>query len=112
MSSTRGERFSLAESFRHVDGGEPGFYQAGPSCDGEFCRAQTEGMAAVRVEMNLRGDADFSQRDVVGERVVDVVDMIVFGLQEEGGWGLRGDVEIWIEAENWISAWWNVDYEF
>jgi hypothetical protein len=64
-------------------------------------------MVAFRVEMNLGGDADLSQCDGVGERVIDVVDVIVFGLEQEG-WGcLLGDMEIRIQAEDWIGAGWN-----
>ena len=46
--------------------------------------AQAEGVAALGVEVKLRGDAGLLQGDIVGERLLDGVDVIVLGLQQKG----------------------------
>ena len=62
--------------------------RAGPIGDGKLGGAEAEGVAALGVEMHLDGDAGVLEGDVVEERVVDAVDMVVFVLEEEGGWGV------------------------
>ena len=77
---------------RHADGGEPGFEELGPFADGEFGGAESEGMAALGVEMHLDGDAGVLERDVVDEGLIDAVDVVILILEDEGGRRLRGEM--------------------
>ena len=63
MASLRGCRWRAAR-----------FRRAGPGDDTEFGAAESEGMSAVCIELHFDGDARVLERDVVDERVVDVVE--------------------------------------
>lgn len=56
-------------------------------------------MSTLRVEMHLGGHSRVLQRDVIRERLVDAVHVIVLVLQEKRGWGGRGDLEVGVQGE-------------
>ncbi len=78
---------------------QPGLDELGPGGDGEFGAAESEGVSAVGVEMHFDGNAGVFERDVIDERVVDVILRVVFGLQQKGGRRVVGDGHIGIEGE-------------
>lgn len=56
-------------------------------------------MDALRVEMHLNRDVGVLESEVIGERTLYVSHSIVLGLNEEGRWGLAGDVDIGIKRQ-------------
>ena len=61
-------------------------------------------MSAVCIELHFDGDARVLERDVVDERVVDVVDVVVLSLQQEGGRRLAGDVNLRVQFDPILEA--------
>ena len=59
-------------------------------------------MPALRIQMHLYGNTRLLKRNVIGKRVVDIVYMIILGLEQERRWSLRADVRanIRIQVEN------------
>lgn len=55
-------------------------------------------MTALGVEMEFRGNASIFQSDVVGERIVDAVDVVILSLQQERGRGLAGDRDFGVQG--------------
>src|ERR1700683_1002779 len=81
------------------DGAEPGFDEGGPVGDGLRRWAEAEGVAAVGKDMQFGGDAGFFEGDEIDEGIVDAVDRVIFGLEDEGWRRVAGGVDIWIEFE-------------
>jgi hypothetical protein len=65
---------------RHADRPQPRLQEMGPSRDGRIVRPEAERMAALREDVQLRGDAGLLERRVVDERVLDRIDGIVLRL--------------------------------
>lgn len=88
-----------------AEGGEPGFDDGGPVGGGEGRGAEAEGVAAVGIDVEFGGDAGAFEGGEVGESVFDAVDVVVFILEEEGGWGLGGDVgaDVGVEGEGVVG---------
>ncbi len=58
---------------------------------GNFVRPQPEGVPALRVQMHFHRNPGVLQRDVINQRVVDAVHVIILGLQQKGRRRLAGD---------------------
>src|SRR6185437_9197089 len=84
---------------RHADKGEPCVDELRPGGYGELSAAEAEGVASFGVEVELGGDAGVAKRDVVRERIVDVVDVIVFVLEKEGWRCVARDMKVGTEHE-------------
>jgi hypothetical protein len=56
-------------------------------------------MAALRIQMHLHGNAGVLERDVVRQRVVYVVHVVILSLQQERRRRLAGDMEIGVQRK-------------
>src|SRR5690348_13000357 len=59
--------------------------------------AEAERMSAIRIEMHLGGDVCVLERDVIHERLVDIIDAIGLRLEEESRRRVSRHVDIRIE---------------
>lgn len=71
---------------------EPGFGQRGPVGDGEICRTQAVAVAALGEDVQLGWNLCLLQCLEVDQGVL-FVDGIVFGLEQERGWCVRGGID-------------------
>ena len=78
----------------NVDGAEPVFYAIGPGGDGEFGdAAEAVAVAAFGVEVEFGGDFGLFEGEEIGGGVF-YVDWVVFCLNDEGGRGLGGGMDV------------------
>ena len=56
-------------------------------------------MSTVRIQMHLYGDSDVLERDVVNERLVYIVHVVILRLKQERRRGLLGDMDIRISTQ-------------
>lgn len=54
-------------------------------------------MPAVSIQMHLHGNPSLLQRNVIRQRVVNIVHMIIFRLQQERRRRLTSDWDFWIQ---------------
>ena len=54
-------------------------------------------MATLRVQMHFHGNASIFERDVVSQRVVHAVFVVILSLQQECRGRLAGDRNFWIQ---------------
>src|SRR2546423_9255686 len=83
----------------HPDGAQPLLDQLRPYSDGILGAPQPERMPPVGIQMHLRWNAGILQRDVVHQRLVDVVHAVRLGLEPEPWRRVAGDVNVRIEPE-------------
>ena len=50
-------------------------------------------------KMHLHGHAGVLQRDMVDQRLVDAIDVVILRLQQERGWRLTGDMNVRVQLE-------------
>ncbi len=71
---------------------------------GNLLWPQAEAVAALRVQVHLRGNAGLLQCDVIGQRLLHAVDVIVFGHQQKGRRRIGGDVDVRAQAQVGLVA--------
>src|SRR4051812_49388954 len=76
---------------------EPLLDQLRPFGDRILRPSQSKSMPAIAIEMHLRRNAGVLERHVIHERLVHVVYAIRLRLEQERGWCVAGDVNVWIE---------------
>jgi len=67
----------------HSDRRQPRLHQLRPSGYRKLRASQTKRMAALRIQMHLHGNAGVLQSNVVSERVVYVIHMVILSLQQK-----------------------------
>lgn len=90
--------------WKHSDRSQPRIYQLRPCRNGKLRAPQPKRMAALRIQMHLHGNAGALERDVVRQRVVYVVHVIILSLQQERRRRLAGDVEIGVQRKMSIGV--------
>lgn len=73
-------------SWNHVDGSQPLFDQRRPLCDWLGAWPESIGMAALRIQVQFRGNVGVLQRQKIRQRIPDIVDRVVFRLNEKRRW--------------------------
>jgi len=56
-------------------------------------------MPALSIQMHFHGNAGILERDVVSQRVIYIVHMVIFRLQQKHRRRLSGDVEIRVQSQ-------------
>ena len=69
----------------HSDRPEPNLHQLRPSRNWKLRAPQSKRMPALRIQMHLHGDAGVLQCDVVSQRVVYTVHVVILRLQQNVG---------------------------
>ena len=83
----------------HSDRSQPRIYQPRPCRNRKLRAPQPERMAALRIQMHLHGNAGVLERDIVRQRIVYVVHVVILGLQQERRRRLAGDMEIGVQRK-------------
>src|SRR5207249_1075297 len=87
----------------HSDRPEPNLHQLRPSRNWKLRAPQSKRMPALRIQMHLHGDAGVLQCDVVSQRVVYTVHVVILRLQQKCRRRLAGDMEIGIQPKLFIG---------
>lgn len=61
-------------------------------------------MPAVRIQMHFHGNPSLLQRDKVRQRVVYVVQVVIFRLKQERRRRLAGDMEIRVQSKIFVGG--------
>ena len=88
------------ESLRnHSDRSQPRLHQQRPIRDRKLRAPQTKRMPGLGVQIHLHGNSSLLQRNVVSQRVVYVVYVVILSLQQKRRRRLAGDREIGIQRK-------------
>ena len=83
----------------HPDRHQPPVHQRGPVCNRKARVPQSERVLAVRVQMHLRRNPRLRQRDVIRQRVVRTVFVVILCLQQECRWCPWADMNLRIQPQ-------------
>ena len=87
----------------HPDRPQPRLHQLRPSRYRKLRAPQPKRMPALRVQMHLHGNPSLLQRNVVSQRVVYVVHVVILRLQQKRRRRLAGDRNIGIQRKIFIG---------
>src|SRR5437868_5334845 len=77
---------------------QPPFHQRRPLPDGKFGRAQAKGMLSLRVQMQFSGNACVLQCNVIRDRVIHAIHIVILGLHQKRGGCLLIDWRVCVES--------------
>lgn len=83
----------------HADSAQPCHYRLRPVRYRKLGGPQTNGVPAVRIQMHLDRNAGILQRNVVHERVIDTVHIVILGLHQKCGWRISGNPNIRVQRK-------------
>ena len=69
-------------------------------------------MPALRVQMHLHGNSGLLQRNVISQRVVHAVHVVILSLQQKRRWRLTGDRNFRINRKIYIGIRRMTDHKF
>jgi hypothetical protein len=60
-------------------------------------------MPSLGVQVHLYGDPNVLQRNVVSQRIVYIVHVVILRLKQKRGGRPAGDMEIWVQRKTFIG---------
>src|SRR4051812_6493465 len=78
---------------------EPILHELGPRGNRRTRATHSERMSALRIQVQLDGNAGFSQRRMIDDRVLDWIDGVILRLDQERRRRAAGDPNIGIQRE-------------
>jgi hypothetical protein len=88
----------------YPDRSQPGLHQLWPSGYRELRMPQSECMPALSIQVHFRRDPSVLQRNVLRQRVVDIVHVVILCLQQKRRRSLMGDRNIRIHSQIFIGT--------
>ena len=79
-----------------MDGVQPCFGKSRPVRDRQVCGAETETVSALREEVKLGWNFCILEGLKVNKRTLDAGGIVVFRLNQEGGWNLQCGLKRWV----------------